>query len=97
MHQMTKPTNQALKCSAILLAKIWQKATGSKHIHLLSREVEAVFMEKLQPNNKTSDVETRQSKSSMHKNKGTTVQKNGSRSSGLTSPNLKHLTEEKGS
>lgn len=71
---------------------------GPRYNHLLSGEVflEGVFMEELWPKNNTSDMETRLS-SSMHNNIGSGVQKNGSRSSGLMSQNVKYLAVAGGS
>ena len=81
------------RCPAVPSAQNWQKPVGPRYTHLLSREVwpEVVFMEELQPKSHTSDIETRPSDSTMHKNIGTGVQKNGSRCSGLMTQNFKYL------
>ena len=102
--QQMKDTSSLLpfkigRCPAVPSAQNWQKPVGPRYTHLLSGEVwpEVVFMEELQPKSHTSDVGTRPSDSSMHKNIGTGVQKNGSRCSGLMSQNLKYLAVAEGS
>lgn len=76
----------------------WQKPVGPWYTHLLSEEVwpEVVFREELQPESHSSNVETRPSDSTMHKNLGTGVQKNGSRCSELMNQNFKHLAVAEG-